>query len=435
VPLTISRFFQGAAIKKRLRQSAHGKLLLMHLEDRTTPSIAFAVGSGAGAPSSVNVYDENGTLLTTFQPYAPVFTGGVNVAVGDVTGDGVLDVITGAGPSGGPHVEVFDGAGLLGGIDRPLISFFAYASNFTGGVYVAAGDINSEAGEPDPPTGDARAEIVTGPGQGGGPDVRGFSSNADGTGLTQILEFNPFLATPGSEAFTGGVRLAMADFGGADGGIAGSKNLGDNEIACAPGPGIVGGVPGTGPTVQFWDYDGQEFEPDNFGSVTPDIGPNFTGGLFVAGGFFTNNRDQDGFVYADLVVSADSGGNAHQTIYRLDEFTSPDQRSGATYIIAGSPPGINVDTNLPEDVTPNTGLQSDVNVYGTSALPFHGGVRVGVISNPDPNGFDNLITGAGPGGGPHVKIFSGLDGTTGATTVVNQFMAFDINFTGGVGIG
>jgi fibronectin-binding autotransporter adhesin len=194
-------------------------------------------------------------------------------------------------------------------------------------------------------------------------------------------------------------------------------------------------VPGTGPTVQFWDYDGQEFEPDNFGSVTPDIGPNFTGGLFVAGGFFTNNRDEDGFVYADLVVSADAGGNAHQTIYRLDEFTSPDQRSGATYIIAGSPPGINVNTNLPEDVTPNTGLQSDVNVYGTSTLPFHGGVRVGVISNPDPNGFDNLVTGAGPGGGPHVKIFSGLDGTMGATTVVNQFMAFDINFTGGVSIG
>jgi hypothetical protein len=148
--------------------------------------------------NSVNVYDQTGTLLTTFQPYGTAFTGGVNVAIGDVTGDGVPDVVTGAGPSGGPHVEVFDGAGLLAGITRPLISFFPYDINFTGGVYVAAGDINSEAGE-GAPLGDERAEIVTGPGNGGGPDVRAFSFNADGSNMQQILQFNPFNAIPNSE--------------------------------------------------------------------------------------------------------------------------------------------------------------------------------------------------------------------------------------------
>jgi hypothetical protein len=179
----------------------------------------------------------------------------------------------------------------------------------------------------------------------------------------------------------------------------------------------------------------QEFDPDNFGAITPDIGPHFTGGLFVAAGFFTNNKDQDGFVYADVVISAGAGGSAHQTIYRLDGFFSPDRRSDARYVIAGAPPGINVDTNQPEDVTPNTGLQSNVNVYGTEAIQFHGGVRVGVISNPDPAGFDDLVTGPGPGGGPHVKIFSGLDGTQGATTVIDQFLAFPNNPTGGISIG
>ena len=39
--------------------------------------------------------------------------------------------MTGAGAGGGPHVEVFDGAALLGGITRPVISFMAYDIAFS----------------------------------------------------------------------------------------------------------------------------------------------------------------------------------------------------------------------------------------------------------------------------------------------------------------
>src|SRR5437762_10731842 len=50
----------------------------------------------------------SGNDILSFAAYRRNFTGGVRVAVGDVNGDGVADIVTGPGPGMGSHVNIFD---------------------------------------------------------------------------------------------------------------------------------------------------------------------------------------------------------------------------------------------------------------------------------------------------------------------------------------
>src|SRR5262249_23540421 len=83
-------------------------------------------------------------LISQFYAYSPFFTGGVTVAAADLNGDGVLDVVTGAGPGGGPHVKAIDGTKLnqlqnnAEIADTALIGQFYAGSPFDNdGVFVA----------------------------------------------------------------------------------------------------------------------------------------------------------------------------------------------------------------------------------------------------------------------------------------------------------
>src|SRR5262249_911354 len=129
---------------------------LQQLEERAVPraSSLIAVGTGSGIPPLVKVYDNQGNFLDQFVPFESNFVGGVEVAVGDVNGDGTPDVVCGAGPGGGPRVRVFNGVDIMAGSANPgvLSDFFAYAPVFAGGVHVAAGDID----------GDGKADVMTG---------------------------------------------------------------------------------------------------------------------------------------------------------------------------------------------------------------------------------------------------------------------------------
>ena len=99
-------------------------------------------GPGLSGVPVVKVFDgRTRAELLRFTAYDPSFLGGVNVAVGNVLGGAGGQVVTAPGAGGGPHVKVFDGAT---GAER--LGFYAYAPNFTGGVSVAAGNVANLGG-------------------------------------------------------------------------------------------------------------------------------------------------------------------------------------------------------------------------------------------------------------------------------------------------
>jgi len=108
----------------------------------------------------------------------------------DVTGDGVPDIVTGAAPGGAPRVEVVDGK-----TGQTVRAFLAFDPTFLGGVSVAAGDVN----------GDGRADIVTGAGAGGAPQVKVFDGKTGET-IRSWMAFDV--------AFHDGVRVAAGDVDG-----------------------------------------------------------------------------------------------------------------------------------------------------------------------------------------------------------------------------
>lgn len=137
----------------------------------------------------VTIYNENGTVRTSFKPYGDAYALGINFGVGDLEGDGTVEIVTGTGPGGGPQVRVFNMDGVL---INP--GFFAYDPRFRGGVQIALGDIY----------GNGHDVIVAGAGFGGGPHVRVFTKG--GRVLNQFFAYDP--------AFRGGVRVAVGDVDG-----------------------------------------------------------------------------------------------------------------------------------------------------------------------------------------------------------------------------
>ena len=212
-----------------------------------------AVGVDYGGGSVVQINYNNGTNLSFFA-YSSAYTGGVRVALGDINGDGIDELITGTGIGGGPHIKVFN---LQGGQPVEIASFFAFEPTFMGGVYIATGDINN----------DGLADIIVGAGSSGGPRVKVFNGNSSYfiNAAAPLMDF--FAYDP---SFTGGVTVA-----------AGNRDLNPGDEV------ITGAGVGGGPNVRSFNAAGQVI--DNFFAFAANI----TTGIFVAAGYVDSDATAD----------------------------------------------------------------------------------------------------------------------------------------------
>ena len=294
-------------------------------------------GAGPGGGPHVRVFDFQENVLGQFFAYAPAFRGGVSVASGDVDGDGQDEIITGAGPGGGPHVRVFSRQGEV------KSQFFAYAPAFRGGVSVASGDVD----------GDGQDEIITAPYSQGEPIIKIFDKDGK-------LKFK-FLAY--ADNFYGGVRIAVGD-------VDGNGNL---EI-------ITGAGPGGGPHVRVFS---------RLGRVLYEFfayAPAFRGGVSVASG------DVDGDGQDEIITGAGPGGGPHVRIFNQNgaierQFFAfdPEWRSGVN-VASGD---IRGDGQKLIITAPASGKEPLVRIFTASRLEkqffayapaFRGGVMINVIS-------------------------------------------------------
>jgi hypothetical protein len=211
--------------------------------------IITGAGPGAVFGPHVRAFANTGTAMEPMAGVSYFAYGtpkwGVNVAAGDIDGDGNDEIVTGPGPGNiyGPHVR---GWNVDGGTVAPIpgVSYFAYGTNKKG-VRVACGDVD----------GDGIDEIITGPGPSGvfGAHVRGW--NYDGATLEDIPGIN-FFAWPSSESLFGATVSANVDL----------NDDGRNEIITGQGPDPSAGTP-----LRVFSYDGSQtsllFDLDAYGDT------------------------------------------------------------------------------------------------------------------------------------------------------------------------
>ena len=125
------------------------------------------VFNAALIPMTPNGDPNAGVMADFYGIDDPNFRGGARTAVGDLNGDGVVDLVVAAGIGGGPRIAMFNGTSIAPGMTPTRIAsdFYAFESTLRDGAMVSIGDVN----------GDGKGELIAASGPGGAPRVTIFN--------------------------------------------------------------------------------------------------------------------------------------------------------------------------------------------------------------------------------------------------------------------
>src|SRR5262245_55066050 len=199
-------------------------------------------GTGPGGPAAVKAFDSvSGVVRFTLLPFDSTYRGGVTVASGDATGDHIPDIVVGTAGGWRTTVKVFDG---MSGAEIVAKRFEAFANRGVNGVSVAVGDVDGDgvgdivaaAGPFGPPlvrvvSGATSGTLTLIADSGGGSgrtrvaagDVHGdgtaniITSPMTGAGVVRIynaIDFRLIRTIPAFNQYTGGMFVAAGDVDG-----------------------------------------------------------------------------------------------------------------------------------------------------------------------------------------------------------------------------
>jgi hypothetical protein len=128
------RFFDKNHLQKEVSFSSQGQveenILIADKDKIFIPAVE-------GEYPYLKIYDKQGRLLDFFLVFGENFRGGFDVEAVDLDGDGVKEIVVGAGPGGGPQIRIFDQKGEL------LGQFFAFDEDFNGGISLTVADFDN----------------------------------------------------------------------------------------------------------------------------------------------------------------------------------------------------------------------------------------------------------------------------------------------------
>ncbi len=259
----------------------------------TTVLVYGSDAAANGAPEVKVVNAATGAMISEFLAYEPTFAGGVNVATGFFDGTGQQEIAVAPGRGHSPTVKVFD---LFGNL---IFQFQAYAANFTGGINIAAGNVEGLTSG-----GHELDDIVTAPSYGLA-DIRVFHNQFTANPaapMTLFREFNPF-----GTSFIGGATVAAADMTG----------NGKADI-------IVGSGPGMAPVIEVFNPYSTFGVTRSYDAPIHPFTTSFRGGVWVSAIGKTAN------LTAPLIVASQgNSGTSQVQLFSVNTTTNMATQTGS----------------------------------------------------------------------------------------------------------